>query len=181
MPLHAPYCKRNFCGFCGTPLTYWSEDPPEEADYISVTIGSLSPHDQIAIEDLGLLPADSDADALQSPSQASPVVPISESNQRPEAQQQQQPTVRHRSGTIGGIPWFEEMIEGSRLGQYGRRRQGRGRTADSSVQIEWEVSEWYGGDQAESAASTGELREPEPDRPSAKRKSPEVRANMPGP
>jgi hypothetical protein len=26
-------CKRSFCGFCGTPLSYWSESPASEAEY----------------------------------------------------------------------------------------------------------------------------------------------------
>lgn len=150
----------------------------EEADRISVTVGSLSADDQAALEDLDLLPTDSDVEVSGSPSRTSPVVPVSPSSQQVTTRRPQ-PSVSHRSGTIGGIPWFEEMIEGSRLGQYGRRLQGRGGTADSSVQIEWEVSEWYGDNQGESATtSTGDLLEPGAERSSAKRKSPEVGANI---
>jgi hypothetical protein len=34
----SPGVRREFCGQCGTPLTYWSADRPEEID---VTICSL--------------------------------------------------------------------------------------------------------------------------------------------
>ncbi|KKA18819.1 Uncharacterized protein T310_7228, partial [Rasamsonia emersonii CBS 393.64] len=61
-PVHAPHSQRNFCGFCGTPLTYWTESPPEEADYMSVTLGSLFSDDLRMLEDLELLPRDSTED-----------------------------------------------------------------------------------------------------------------------
>ncbi|KAH9438073.1 hypothetical protein MCOR02_001714 [Pyricularia oryzae] len=48
--------KRNFCGFCGTPLSYWSEDPPSEADFIRLTLGSLCHEDLGDLEELGLVP-----------------------------------------------------------------------------------------------------------------------------
>jgi hypothetical protein len=56
------YAMRYFCGFCGTPLSYWSEEPRTEAEFIQVTLGSLSTKDLEDLEDLGLLP-DSDDEA----------------------------------------------------------------------------------------------------------------------
>jgi len=55
--------KRYFCGFCGTPLSYWSEEPPSEADYISLTLGSLAGSDLQDLEELGLLPKEATEDA----------------------------------------------------------------------------------------------------------------------
>ena len=51
-------------------------------------------------------------------------------------------TVHH--GTFDGIPWFEEMVEGSRLGRLMRQRRGMGVSHDKSTSIEWEISEWQG-------------------------------------
>lgn len=141
-PFHAPHSKRNFCGFCGTPLTYWTEKPPEEAEYMSVTIGSLFGEDQSVLEDLGLLPNDVDIEnsldsvgtALTSTTTPSSFLLGSD---------QPRFSVRRRSGTVGGIPWFEEMIEGSRLGRVAKSRRGVGVSTDGSMKIEWDVSEWH--------------------------------------
>ena len=48
--------KRHFCGFCGTPLSYWSENPKSEAEFISLTLGSLVGDDLRDLDELGLLP-----------------------------------------------------------------------------------------------------------------------------
>ncbi|KZZ88659.1 Mss4-like protein [Ascosphaera apis ARSEF 7405] len=41
-----PYARRTFCGYCGTPLTYWTEQPDGEGGFMSVTVGSLRGRDQ---------------------------------------------------------------------------------------------------------------------------------------
>ena len=51
-----------------------------------------------------------------------------------------------------GMPWFEEMVEGSELGRIKRRRGGE-TSPDGSTRIEWEVVE-IGGDGGESEASS---------------------------
>jgi hypothetical protein len=55
-------------------------------------------------------------------------------------------TRSYRRGTTLGIPWFEEMIEGSRLGRIMKTRCGVGVSDDSSTTIEWEVTEWMDED-----------------------------------
>ncbi len=44
-----------------------------------------------------------------------------------------------------GVPWFESMVEGSRLGKmrksWGQRSSGNGR-----YKVEWEIVEWTEGD-----------------------------------
>jgi hypothetical protein len=148
-------------------LTYWTEKPPDEAEYMSVTIGSLFREDQSVLEDLGLLPNDVDTgDLLESMETAvtSTAAPASVQVGSSEPQL----SVRHRKGTVGGIPWFEEMIEGSWLGRVGKSRRGVGISTDGSIKIEWDVSEWH-GDWTEGDA---EDRDPEsgPGKVSGKRK-----------
>lgn len=148
-PVHAPHSQRNFCGFCGTPLTYWTESPPEEADYMSVTLGSLFSDDLRMLEDLELLPRDSTEDgsdrsppaATDTTSESTPPATSSSS-----AVSSASPSFvkSYREGTTAGIPWFEEMIEGSKLGRIMRKRRGFGVSDDQSTTIEWEISEWHG-------------------------------------
>ncbi|KAL2822312.1 hypothetical protein BDW59DRAFT_149468 [Aspergillus cavernicola] len=145
-PHHAPHTQRVFCGFCGSPLTYWSEHPREEADFMSVTIGSLYGDDQRMLEDLDLLPRwqepeesmDDQTPTTLAPqalsSSASPLVPSTASESGI--------TRTYRDTTIDGIPWFEEMIQGSGLGRVMKTRRGAGVSDDQSTTIEWEVSEW---------------------------------------
>ncbi|KMP07301.1 hypothetical protein CIRG_06982 [Coccidioides immitis RMSCC 2394] len=169
IPETAPHSRRVFCGFCGTPLTFWTEDPPEEADYMSVTVGSLSSEDQDILEDLDLLPRDPTneeiANTSSSTSASPPTDPLQLRFREPQI------SVTRRAGAIYGIPWFEEMIQGSRLGRIGKHRRGFGASPDRSVQIEWEVTEWHdttGGPTTQKHGSS-------PDRVtiSSKRKSPE--------
>ncbi|KAL2000495.1 hypothetical protein VTN02DRAFT_2988 [Thermoascus thermophilus] len=140
-PLHDPHSQRNFCGFCGTPLTYWTELPREEADYMSVSIGSLYGEAQRMLEDLNLLPGDV-TEPLEELEGERGVVAIPRS---PSASATSPPDFRrsYRRGTVSGIPWFEELIEGSRLGRLLKTRRGMGVSHDQGTTIEWEISEWH--------------------------------------
>ncbi|KAL6858454.1 hypothetical protein J3F83DRAFT_750850 [Trichoderma novae-zelandiae] len=111
------YSKRHFCGFCGTPLSYWSEEPRSEADFINLTLGSLLREDIRDLEDMGLIPDDTPAEP--------------------------EPPATKRSAALRqsfGVPWFEGLIEGSRLGSM-RRSYGAQRSADGQS-IEWEIVEF---------------------------------------
>ncbi|EZF34234.1 hypothetical protein H101_02223 [Trichophyton interdigitale H6] len=141
IPPDDPHCRRVFCGFCGTPLTYWTESPPEEADYMSITVGSLFGQDQSALEDLGLLPEDVDAGTQLTPVTSSRSVTPAASSSRQVTSAEPQVFVTRQRGTLGGIPWFEEMIEGSRLGRVGKHRRGVG--GNDTMHVEWEVTEWH--------------------------------------
>ncbi|KAJ5519794.1 Glutathione-dependent formaldehyde-activating enzyme/centromere protein V [Penicillium fimorum] len=147
-PRHAPETQRVFCGYCGTPLTFWTEDPIEESNFMSITIGSLLADDQRALDDLRLLPQDSDEEASRAGALASSdIAPASEtasssvivppSNDSPNISRSLQ------YGRTEGIPWFEEMVEGSRLGRLMRSRRGMGVSDDQSTSIQWEFSEWH--------------------------------------
>ncbi|KAL2833930.1 hypothetical protein BJY01DRAFT_239368 [Aspergillus pseudoustus] len=146
-PQHAPHTQRVFCGFCGSPLTYWSEEPREEAEYMSVTIGSLSGDDQRLLEDLDLIPqrerserSTSEEDNIPTAAQASESA--SSTFVTPPVGPGRSLSQAYRQGTTSGIPWFEEMIEGSELGRLMKTRCGIGVSDDQLTTIEWEVSEW---------------------------------------
>ena len=131
-PRHAPHSKRHFCGFCGTPLTYWSEDPKEEAEWVYVSLGSLRNKSIEALETAGFLSGTRDAD------ENTHVIRTGQ------------------DGEIRGPAWFEEMIEGSELGRMKRRRGGQ-TSADGKSKVEWEIVE-FGGDEGESGLTGGEKR-----------------------
>ena len=122
------HSKRHFCGFCGTPLSYWSEEPRSEADYIHVTLGSLSSEDLGDLEELGLLPDPEDKPA-------SPAAPSSE------AGGDAAPAGRE---TLS-LPWFDSMVAGSQLGKI-RTSKGTSQSRDGKVTVEWEVVEWTADD-----------------------------------
>lgn len=44
------------------------------------------------------------------------------------------------------LPWFETMVEGSRLGKM-RRSKGHGASGNGRYQVEWEIVEWTEDDQ----------------------------------
>ncbi|CAM1505346.1 Fc.00g109830.m01.CDS01 [Cosmosporella sp. VM-42] len=121
------YSKRHFCGYCGTPLSYWSEDPQTEAEYINLTLGSLLREDLRDLEDMGLIPEDSESEGKE---------------------ENQKPTRSTALRQSYGVPWFDGMVDGTRLGKM-RRSQGVQRSQDGRVKVEWEIVEFNGdnGDQ----------------------------------
>ncbi|KAK5049480.1 hypothetical protein LTR84_004409 [Exophiala bonariae] len=140
-PLHAPHSKRVFCGYCGTHLSYWTEQPASEAEYLSVTLGSLSTEDLEALHELDILPSDTDAESAPS----SEMQQTHQGTVSGEESNSQLITRSQRSGTTEGLSWFEELLEGSRLGRGQRTRRGQGVSADGSTRVEWEVSEYFDG------------------------------------
>ncbi|KAL8361835.1 hypothetical protein RB601_007580 [Gaeumannomyces tritici] len=131
------HSKRGFCGFCGTPLSYWSEDPPAEADFIRLTLGSLCGEDLGDLEDLGLVPGTPPSD-----DGGAEVVAPAEGGCRGQA------GGGGGGGSVAretlGVPWFDSMVAGSRLGSLRASRTG-GRGRDGRVTYEWEVVEWTAG------------------------------------
>lgn len=115
---------------------------------MSIAIGSLLSEDQHALEELDLLPEDYDEDAQYAGvSRSSTLMPP---QQAPSSSSITVPSFSdsgisrsYRSGAIDGIPWFEEMVEGSRLGRLMRAKRGKGSSEDKSTSFEWEISEWY--------------------------------------
>ncbi|KAI2626467.1 hypothetical protein GGR54DRAFT_471935 [Hypoxylon sp. NC1633] len=122
---------RQFCGFCGTPLSYWSENPRSEADYIQITLRSLLIEDLRDLEELGLVPAESEQEAMHITPARAP---------------SQEPQLIGRETT--SIPWFENMILGSRLGNI-RTTRGLHESRDGRIRVEYEITEWTGDNAAD--------------------------------
>lgn len=111
---------------------------------MSIAIGSLFNEDQRVLEDLDLLPDDSDEEAHADISRSA-LAPTREPSSSLVVPSFISPNISRsfHHGTTGGIPWFEEMVEGSRLGRLMRAKRGKGVSEDNSTSFEWEVSEWH--------------------------------------
>ena len=141
-PHRAPHTKRHFCGICGTSISHWSEETPEEAEWIYVNIGSLKRDSMERLEDAGLLPSVWTEDKGTTQTATGATQMVANLNQGRE---------------VRGTPWFEEMIQGSELGKIKRRRGGE-TSSDGHTRVEWEITEFEsnGGDVA--AASIGKRK-----------------------
>ena len=142
-PLYAPHTKRHFCGFCGTPLSHWSEKSRDEAEWVCVSMGSLDSDSMSLLSDAGLLPTVQDEE-----------LSAATTSSRTEVSRQA------AEGESKGQPWFEEMIEGSELGRL-RRRRGGETSADGKSTIEWEIVEFNtdeGGALLEGGIATGKRK-----------------------
>ncbi|KXX74347.1 hypothetical protein MMYC01_209815 [Madurella mycetomatis] len=133
------HAMRHFCGFCGTPLSYWSEEPRSEAEFIQLTLGSLSPGDLADLEDLGLLPG-SPAPGADSEDEGDGVEGGGDTALLGTAGPKLASSLGHL-GTVGALPWFDSLTEGSRLGTL-RRANGEGTNPGGTVRVQWEVVEW---------------------------------------
>ena len=143
-PSYAPRTKRHFCGLCGTPLSHWNEESPEEAEWVYVNLGSLRSESMERLEDAGFLSSTPDAEtAVQAPR-----MNTAQSNQR---------ALLGEGREVRGNPWFEEMIEGSELGNI-RRRRGGGRSSDGRTFVEYEVTEYESGDGDNSITGTAKRK-----------------------
>ena len=135
---------RHFCGFCGTPISYWSEQPRSEAEYIQLTLGSLLTEDLHGLEEIGLVPGASENDHDNDRMGVAATAPA--------------PADPSASQLIGrdvtGIPWFEGLVSGSRLGNLQMTRGAR-ESQDGRIRVEWEISEWTADDED---ANTGKRK-----------------------
>ena len=139
---------RHFCGFCGTPISYWSEQPRTEAEYIRLTLGSLLTEDLHGLEELGLVPG---AESEDEPMDA--VAPVPPRDGAGDSQL--------IGRDITGIPWFEGLVSGSRLGNLQTTRGAR-ESRDGRIRVEWEISEWTADDDDDDA-NTGKRKRGEAD------------------
>ena len=147
-PYHAPKTKRHFCGFCGTLLTHWSEESPQEAEWISVNLGSLRSESLERLHDAGFLTASEDVSSEKT----------EEADFSLERTEHSAAVTQQFQGReVRGVPWFEEMVEGSDLGRIKRRRGGK-TSADGRVQYEWEVVEIEGDEGENTMASTAKRK-----------------------
>lgn len=131
--------RRTFCGYCGTQLSSWNERTRDEADHISLTVGSLLDEDQALLTELGFLPSSDSSDEDS-------ILPARATTSRSAA---------HSEPQSRGAPWFEEIVQNTRLGRF---KQQRGGHSDSGVHVEWEVMEWTEGDADDEGSATSSKR-----------------------
>ena len=89
-------------------------------------MGSLNGSDLRDLEDLGVLPTEALEDAENDKEKIENAVSFAGSN-----------TV-DGSGNEG-LPWFESMVEGSRLG---KMKKSNGQRQSGRYKVEWEIVEW---------------------------------------
>jgi hypothetical protein len=129
--------RKQFCGYCGTHLNAWLEDE-DRGQWMDVTLGSLWGESLGVLEGLGWLD-----DASESSSNADEEEEVSAAASRRGLLRQS----AARSMSNRGLPFFEEMVEDSRLGRI-KRRSGAHVRADGST-VEWSVVELDGEDGAD--------------------------------
>lgn len=102
-----------------------------------MTLGSLLTEDLHGLEEMGLIHSDEDdkMDIVAAP--------------RPDTGSQL------IGRNVTGIPWFENLISGSRLGSLQTARGSR-ESRDGRIRVEWEVTEWTADDDEE--ASSGKRK-----------------------
>ncbi|KAJ0116516.1 hypothetical protein J7T55_007496 [Diaporthe amygdali] len=142
--------RRQFCGYCGTPLTFWTEQPRDEAEYIHVTLGSLCRDDLGDLDEMGLIPES----PTEGESSGLPVRGALEAVQQASETDRVSATLSTASQPIGreshGIPWIESLVEGSSLGGRLKRASVTRRSADGSTWAQWHIVEYNGDDDADS-------------------------------
>ncbi|KAG0158468.1 hypothetical protein PDIDSM_5983 [Penicillium digitatum] len=115
---------------------------------VSSVATALLVDDQRALDDLGLLPRDFDEETPPAGIfTSSEIAPASETASSsaiaPLSKDFADISRSLQHGRTGGIPWFEEMVEGSRLGRLMRAQRGMGRSVEQSTSVQWEFSEWH--------------------------------------
>lgn len=157
-----PATRRQFCGYCGTHLTAWHEGEGQSADYLDVTLGSLLGESVERLEALGIIPDtgdDEDGLVRGGDVQDEDHIPTSEESMRgvegPGASSLTQRAGELASGRMRdrGIPYFEEMVENSRLGRI-KRQKGGHTSRDGTTSVQWEVVEIGGDEPASRQAAT---------------------------
>ncbi|KKY38647.1 hypothetical protein UCDDA912_g01340 [Diaporthe ampelina] len=142
------HARRQFCGYCGTPLTFWTEQPRGEGDYIHVTLGCKN--DLADLDELGLIPES----PTEEESSELPVRGALKAAQQASEAERVSATLPTASQPIGresrGIPWIESLVEGSSLGGRLKRASVTRRSADGSAWAQWHIVEYTDDGQVES-------------------------------
>ncbi|KAK3701609.1 hypothetical protein LTR37_015360 [Vermiconidia calcicola] len=132
--------RRQFCGYCGTHLTAWNEGhEAHSADHLDITLGSLTGESVRRLQELAIL-ADADEEDGDEGDEddEDSMGGVIASSGRTSA------SAAHRMHNRG-MPYFEEMVENSRLGRIKRQKGGHS-SRDGRMTVHWEVVE-IGGDE----------------------------------
>ncbi|KAM0719775.1 hypothetical protein Q7P37_003908 [Cladosporium fusiforme] len=140
--------RKQFCGYCGTHLSAWrdrdSDGSRSEEEWMDVTLGSLWSESVSLLEEMGWVGGESSEEEEGG---------IEESAQAKKKKSVQiSAAMRNR-----GMPFFEELMEDSRLGRIKRQRGGHA-GADGRSRVEWEITEIEsgGGDGEDAVMQEGE-------------------------
>jgi len=147
--------QRQFCGYCGTQLSQWSDDADDGS--IQITLGSLFERDLELLEDAGLLDFDKEDEVEETGGAEGEAMDIMRRITFAPVS-----TARHRVA-----PWYESLVENTALGRV-KRQKGGHTSADGSYEYEWEITEYTeeGDDENEGDVTPvkrkiGEVEEPE--------------------
>ncbi|KAF2721320.1 hypothetical protein K431DRAFT_284931 [Polychaeton citri CBS 116435] len=144
--------RKQFCGYCGTHLTAWRDDPEldgtagEDSEFMDVTLGSLLGESLRKLEELGVLPSDDEGDDGEEDENEGLTQNADEvMANTTELVRRQQPSIRssYSDGHMlryRGVPYFEEMVENSRLGRI-KRQKGRHVGRNGNTTVQWEIVE----------------------------------------
>ncbi|SPN98371.1 uncharacterized protein DNG_01416 [Cephalotrichum gorgonifer] len=161
--IHSSDAQKIFCGFCGTPVTYWSPEGHREADYINVTLGSLYDEDVDDLEAMGLVPtADDDEDDTSStPSEKKatitgqgtatrgPEAATAAGSKGPASTTAADDALGLFIREFSEIPWFDALVDGSALGRLTKKRKVAAAQSAPKVVLNWDVVEWPDSDSPE--------------------------------
>ncbi|GAB7366171.1 hypothetical protein MBLNU230_g7732t1 [Neophaeotheca triangularis] len=143
--------RKQFCGYCGTHLTAWSEREAEGGgEWLEVTLGSLEAGSLGVLEGLGVLgglgSSEEEKDEEEEEDDWNEEVGKVVRTPGVGAATRSADRLRGR-----GMPWFEEMVEDGRFGRVKRQKGGQS-SRDGSNRVEWQVVELEGADEDESMA-----------------------------
>jgi hypothetical protein len=129
---------------------------------MNVTLGSLLSEDLEALQELDLLPEDANVGDINDNGQRTLSGALGQGDngtvQAPVQQEHQHVTRTQHIGRSGNLTWFEEMLDGSRLGRTQKTRRGAGFSNDGSTRVEWEVSEFFDDSTEEPQTTSGSKR-----------------------
>lgn len=156
--MHGSDAQRIFCGFCGTPVTYWSPEGPRDSDYINVTLGSLDNEDIHDLELMGLVPTLEGDEEVERGNHTSASDGETNLTISKDASSTLDSAMELFIRQFSEIPWFDALVDGSILGKITRKNKRK----PGKVAVQWEVIEWPDSGLESDEAERGE--------PSGKRK-----------
>lgn len=139
--------RKQFCGYCGTHLTAWSESESEGGgEWLDVTLGSLEGRALGVLERMGVFEGLSGEDEGENNGDGKGDVEGNVEVVRAAPRSRGEVVAQRMRGR--GMPIFEEMVDGGRLGRL-KRQKGGGVSQDGRSRVEWEITEFEGAGELE--------------------------------
>ena len=111
----------------------------------------MFPEDLADLEELGLVPSSDSSDTETEADNKQVQTPTKEGDTPMAEPDAEEVVATHKRETVGGVSWFDTLMEGSRLGGRMRMTKGRRTNRSGSVRVEWEVVEWSDDGEDEAA------------------------------